>query len=182
MSTTQASAILRFLTKDLVYLWTIALYRQAVIAIAKRYITELIRYIDFYNPLNAADPIRILAAGVGYHPRTLLGAYTINKALLSRLQPELLEMYSRLSTVWQRWNWQYYQDYCVQSSPGLLVQGVKRGLPSEGNIDIARSKRVALPAQTPVLPSPTSGFIYNTEYKVIICISCKLVLRLSKAI
>ena len=62
------------------------------------------------------------------------------------------------------------------------MQGVKRGLSSEGNIDVARSKRVALSAQTPALPSPTSRFIYNTDYKVIICISYELALRLSEAI
>lgn len=54
----------------------------------------------------------MIAAGVGHRPRTLLTAYVIHTALPTRLQPELLEMYRQLSTLWQSWNSTYYEHYC----------------------------------------------------------------------
>ncbi|KAJ0133643.1 scyllo-inositol 2-dehydrogenase (NADP(+)) IolU [Fusarium oxysporum f. sp. albedinis] len=112
LSSVQASGILKHLTRDLVTPWTLSFYRQATLAIAKRYISKLVEKKNYYYPANADDPIRMFAAGAGHHPRMLLTAYAIDKALPSRLQPELLEMYYRLSTTWQDWNTQYYRDNC----------------------------------------------------------------------
>ncbi|KNB04693.1 hypothetical protein FOXG_19373 [Fusarium oxysporum f. sp. lycopersici 4287] len=108
----EASGILKYLTRDLVTPWTLFLYRQASLAISKRYISKLVEKRNYYYPTSADDPIRMFAAGAGHHPRMLLTAYAIDKALPSRLQPELLEMYYRLSTMWQDWNVQYYRDNC----------------------------------------------------------------------
>ncbi|KAH7144670.1 hypothetical protein DER46DRAFT_580593 [Fusarium sp. MPI-SDFR-AT-0072] len=76
LSSAQALGILKYLTRDLITPWTLFLY-------------------------SADDPIRMFAAGASHHPRMLLTAYAIDKALPSRLQPELLEIYYRLSTIWQ---------------------------------------------------------------------------------
>ncbi|KAJ6439190.1 hypothetical protein O9K51_08602 [Purpureocillium lavendulum] len=84
--------------------WTLSLYKQAAIAIAKRYISELIKKRNFYYPTGASAPVNMIAAGVGHHQYMLLTTYAIDTALPPRLPPELLEMYRRLSTIWQDWN------------------------------------------------------------------------------
>jgi len=112
LSSEQASKILRSLTQDLATLWTLSFYRQASLVIAKRYISDLLKRYDFYNNSDASNPIQVIAAGVGHHPRTLLGSYAVDKVLPARLQPELLEMYYQLSTSWQNWNCQYYRVHC----------------------------------------------------------------------
>nr|CEG04590.1 unnamed protein product [Fusarium clavum]CEG05792.1 unnamed protein product [Fusarium clavum] len=104
LTSTQASSILRSLTQDLATPWTLSSYRQAALAIAKRYISKLVKNTNFYSPMEATNPLRMFAAGAGYHLRMLLTLYAINKAFPSRLQPELLEMYYRLSKLWQDWN------------------------------------------------------------------------------
>ena len=101
MSPAQATEALKDLTRALHTPWTIALYRQAAIAIAKRHIRDLIKKRNCYYPSEGSDPIRVLAAGVGHRPRMLLTGYAIDTALPSRLQAELLEMYQQLSTLWQ---------------------------------------------------------------------------------
>ncbi|EFZ03297.2 tlh3 [Metarhizium robertsii ARSEF 23] len=119
LSTTQATESLRDLTRTLQTPWTISLYRQASIAIAKRHISELIKERNFYYPSDANTSIRMIAAGVGHRPRMLLTAYAIDTALPTRLQPELLEMYRQLSTLWQNWNSQYYDQYCAAKCSGV---------------------------------------------------------------
>jgi hypothetical protein len=184
LSSTQASNILKRLTQDLVTPWTLSLYRQAALTIAKRYISELIKKINFYNPLNASSPIRMIAASAGHHPRTLLGAYAVDKALPSRLQPELLEMYLRLSTLWQDWNQQYYQDHhpnlvsdptaSYPSPPALSpLAGSKR--PASPSSSGRSKKKICNPSST---ESATSdGFLYNTEYKILICVACESIIQ-----
>lgn len=44
----------------------------------------------------------MIAAGLDHHPQTLLTAHAIDKTMPARLQPELLEMYQRLSNLWQQ--------------------------------------------------------------------------------
>jgi hypothetical protein len=119
---------------------SLSLYRQSTLAIAKRYIRELIQQADFYKPKAASDPIKMIAAGVGHHPRVLLTEYAIDSALPAQLQPELLEMYLQLSTLWQDWNRQYYEGHrhlwtpaAVTPASGAAIEsesrGLKRGLP-----------------------------------------------------
>ncbi|KAJ3454216.1 hypothetical protein MRS44_018110 [Fusarium solani] len=107
----QATKALRSLTRSLRTPCTLSLYRQAALAIAKRYISDLMTKRNFYYPSDASTPTRMIAAGVGHHPRTLLTAYAIDTALPARLQSELLEMYRQLSTLWWNWNWRYFRDY-----------------------------------------------------------------------
>ncbi|KAJ0125928.1 Uncharacterized protein HZ326_30967 [Fusarium oxysporum f. sp. albedinis] len=78
--------------------------KLAALAIAKRYLAKLVEKTNFYYPSSAADPIRMFAAGAGHHPCMLLTTYAIDRALPERLQPELLEMYRRLSNIWQEWS------------------------------------------------------------------------------
>ena len=85
------------MTSHLLVPMTLSLYRQASLAVAKRHITKLIKYIRFYKPTDLSDPISILAIGSGHKPRTLLNTYAIDCALPTRLQSELLELYSQLS-------------------------------------------------------------------------------------
>jgi hypothetical protein len=112
LSPVQATDILRRVTASFPTTMTLALYRQASKAIAKRYITELMKRINLYEPSRATDPRNLLAMGAGHHTKTLLTAYAIDSAYPTRLQPELLELYRRLSTLWQEWNEQYYRDHC----------------------------------------------------------------------
>ncbi|KAH7137817.1 hypothetical protein EDB81DRAFT_75097 [Dactylonectria macrodidyma] len=123
LTSTQATAALRSLTQDLQTPWTISLYRQAAIAIAKRHISDLIKKRNFYYPSDASTPVRMIAAGVGHHPRTLLKDYAIDRALPAWLQPELLEMYRQLSTLWQSWNQQYYEEYCLAGGSHVVKDG-----------------------------------------------------------
>jgi hypothetical protein len=81
----QATHVLKRLTSTLQTPWTLSLYRQAALTIAKRYISEVVKQINFYNPVEASNPIRIIIAGAGHYPRILIGAYGVDKALPSRL-------------------------------------------------------------------------------------------------
>ncbi len=209
LSSLQITASLRQLTQDLHTPWTISLYRQASIAIAKRHISELIEKRNFYFPADASAPIRMIAAGVGHHPRMLLTTYAIHKALPARLQPELLEMYRQLSTLWQEWNQKYYKDHCFSLLDGasaatcpplresqsstMILPGVganeqlKRPSSSSDNLRIQKRQRQALDlsgnhqyiTSTVLLATtmPPQGFLYNAEYKVMICIACESMLQ-----
>jgi hypothetical protein len=96
LSTAQATDILKRMTRNFPTPMSLSLYRQSALAIAKRYIKQLIEQADFYKPRKSTNPIKMIAAGVGHHPRLLLTEYAIDKALSARLQPELLEMYLSL--------------------------------------------------------------------------------------
>jgi hypothetical protein len=181
LSSEQASKILRSLTQDLTTPWNLSLYRQASLAIAKRYISDLLKKHDFYNNTEASNPIQVLAAGVGHHPRTLVGSYAVEKVLPARLQPELLDMYYRLSTLWQSWNCQYYRDHCLPpervaypSPASSSPLGSKRQAGLSGSSP--SSKRTCNP-QLAIDTAPLDGFIYNPEYKVLICITCESIIQ-----
>lgn len=94
----------------------LSLYCQASLAVVKRYIPKLIKYIRFYKPIDSSDPISMLAIGSGYKPRTLLNTYAIDRTLPTRLQAELLELYSQLLRVWQEWNEIYYSKHSSQAT------------------------------------------------------------------
>lgn len=94
LSSVQASSILRDLTRDLVTPWTLSLYRQAALAIAKRYLSKLIEKTNLYYPSDATHPIRMFAAGAGHHPRMLLTAYAIDKPY----RPGYSRSFSRCTT------------------------------------------------------------------------------------
>ncbi|EXK26017.1 hypothetical protein FOMG_17378 [Fusarium oxysporum f. sp. melonis 26406] len=53
LSSDQASDILRSRTQDLITPWTLSLYRQAALAIAKRYLAKLVEKSNFYYPSSA---------------------------------------------------------------------------------------------------------------------------------
>jgi hypothetical protein len=80
LSPVQATDILRRVTASFPTTMTLALYRQASKAIAKRYITELMKRINLYEPSRATDPRNLLAMGAGHHTKTLLTAYAIDSA------------------------------------------------------------------------------------------------------
>jgi hypothetical protein len=183
LSSGQASIILKDLTQDLATPWTLSLYRQAALAIAKRYLRKLVEQTNFYHPSNATDPIRIFAAGAGHHPRMLLTTYAIDRALPERLQPELLDMYYRLSTIWQEWNEQYYTENCsnlkvesheTQKSIAHKSRGSKRPV-DDGDSDRA-SKRVMTGVNNSQHHHDENdypdGFLYNVQYQVLICVTC----------
>ncbi|KAK2468840.1 hypothetical protein H9L39_19602 [Fusarium oxysporum f. sp. albedinis] len=118
----------------------------------------------------------MFAAGAGHHPRMLLTAYAIDKALPSRLQPELLEMYYRLSTTWQDWNTQYYRDNCQTperepyKSLDITSHACKRT--SSLKSPERTPKRVKTAMDGEKLNDLSDGFMYNLQYKVLICITC----------
>ncbi|KAH7231140.1 hypothetical protein BKA59DRAFT_362765, partial [Fusarium tricinctum] len=63
LSSEKAAGILRSITRDLVTPWTLSLYRQAALAIAKRYLAKLVKKTNFYYPSSAANLIRLFTAG-----------------------------------------------------------------------------------------------------------------------
>ncbi|KHO10690.1 hypothetical protein MAA_11741 [Metarhizium robertsii ARSEF 23] len=199
MNSMQATEALRSLTRHLQTPWTLSLYRQAAIAIAKRYISELIKERNFYYPSEASTPIRMIAAGIGHHPRMLLTSYAIDRALPPRLQPELLEMYRQLSTLWQSWNQKYYEEHCsdrqntivereqnlTADTNGLTArrENKRAGSPQHERENRKRQK-VSVGDSTDLLGCSSSnvsttetfdGFVYNAEYQILICVSCESV-------
>lgn len=173
LSPIQASSIIRDLTRDLITPWTLSSYRQAALAIAKRYISKLVERSNFYCPTEATNPIRMFAAGAGHHPRMLLTAYAIDKALPSRLQPELLEMYYRLSTMWQDWN-QQYDEQCTRSIEPETCSHDQDRIHANLNDLKRQSKKRKISSQSinNSTNGLTDGFVYNAEYRILICVSC----------
>lgn len=182
LSSDQALDILRSRTRDLATPWTLSLYRQAALAIAKRHLSKLVEKINFYYPTSAADPIRMFAAGAGHHPRMLLTAYAIDRALPERLQPELLEMYRRLSDTWQEWTRQYYQECYLRSrekSPGInaaMPHGICNKRPAEP-YGLSRASKTARTNNAASCHNNgqvdlADGFLYNSQYQILICIMC----------
>jgi hypothetical protein len=151
-------------------------YRQASLAISKRYISKLVEKRNYYYPTSADDPIRMFAAGAGHHPRMLLTAYAIDKALPSRLQPELLEMYYRLSAMWQDWNVQYYRDNCQPQdkepckSLNVTLHTWKRASSPESPERAPKRVKTALGGEN--TNDLSDGFLYNCQYQILICITC----------
>ncbi|ENH73681.1 hypothetical protein Focb16_v005400 [Fusarium oxysporum f. sp. cubense] len=187
LSSDQASDILRSRTQDLITPWTLSLYRQAALAIAKRYLAKLVEKSNFYYPSSAGDPMRVFAAGAGHHPRMLLTTYAIDRALPERLQPELLEMYRRLSNIWQDWSRQYYQECCLRSqedSTGInaamthkvcskrLAEPCSLGRASK----IARTRNAASCHDTGQTEY-ADGFLYNAQYQILVCIACESMIQ-----
>ncbi|KJZ70143.1 hypothetical protein HIM_10450 [Hirsutella minnesotensis 3608] len=171
---------------------TVAMRPQ--LPLLKRYISELIKKRNFYYPTGASAPVNMIAAGVGHHPYMLLTAYAIDTALPARLQPELLEMYRRLSTLWQDWNYQYHQsqDLSRAMSPARgavtlrnsSVPNRENKRQASGDDDINSHKRRKWKdnvEQSDSLsndgPHPPDGFIFNDQYGIIICVACESMVR-----
>ncbi|EXK78037.1 hypothetical protein FOQG_17267 [Fusarium oxysporum f. sp. raphani 54005] len=173
LTSTQASSILRSLTQDLATPWTLSSYRQAALAIAKRYISKLVENANFYSPTEATNPLRMFAAGAGHHPRMLLTSYAIDKALPSRLQPELLEMYYRLSELWQDWNQQYDRRNAESIELVSCSQKLDEAY-TDPELSERQPKRVKKrnPATDGDIDKLGDGFIYNAQYRILICASC----------
>jgi hypothetical protein len=173
LTSTQASSILRSLTQDLATPWTLSSYRQAALAIAKRYISKLVENANFYSPTEATNPLRMFAAGAGHHPRMLLTSYAIDKALPSRLQPELLDMYYRLSKLWQDWNQQY--DRRSAESTELATCSQNRD-EIHANPELLERQPKRIKKDDPITDGDADklgdGFIYNAQYRILICVSC----------
>jgi hypothetical protein len=195
LSSIQATVILRRLTSHFPTPITLSLYRQAALAIAKRFIRELVQAINFYEPSQASDATNVLALGAGHHPRILLTAYAIDSAYPTRLQPELLELYRRLSTLWQEWNEQYYRDHChlwgELKPPGNHAQTpaptpasstgkgpLKRGCETEQpHLHSSPQVKRPCPGNAPLI----AGFRYDPRSKVLICLACESALQTTEA-
>jgi hypothetical protein len=187
LSTSQATDVLKRLTQRFPTSMTLSLYRQSALAIAKRYIKELIEKTDFYNPKASTDPMKIISAGVGHHPRMQLTEYATDNALPARLQPELLDMYLRLSNLWQDWNATYYSDHqkslLVSSAPLPLTiyekHSLKRRLPLNMLPSERTNKRQLSRMPDIAQPDDVSGFRYDGYYKILICLSCESAIQSS---
>lgn len=191
LSSSQITVSMRSLTRHLRTPWTLSLYQQASLAIAKRYISEIIKEENFYFPSDATTPLRMIAAGVGHHPRMLLTAYAIDRALPARLQPELLEMYFRLCKIWQQWNEAYYKQHCMHEAKHLhecnsAMPSRKRAQSLHAGVDGPRKRRLADlgntdDSQLSVIEAKTTGtiasFTYNASYKVVICVACESMMQ-----
>ena len=173
MSSLQATEILRHLTHHMATPMTISLYRQASVAIAKRYISKLIQNQNFYEPADATEPINMIAMGVGNNPRTMLNSYAIDKALPTRLQSELLELYLRLSTMWQEWNKMYFEEHCnaPQAARDDTRPDRKRRAALIIKPDLLTTKRLCEAGARNLLLQE-DGFQYDQRYRVLICFDC----------
>ena len=166
----------------------LALYRQASLAIAKRYISKLVEQINFYEPSSASDPTSIIAMGAGHSTRMLLTTYAIDCSYPTQLQPELLELYLRLSTLWQQWNERYYRDQCCSQGLQRLLQP-RAPVPSPRPEGCSKKRRLGaeepggymsdLPAKRQCLgpASPIVDFQYKSQYKVLLCLICESALQ-----
>ncbi|KAH6974033.1 hypothetical protein EDB80DRAFT_831381 [Ilyonectria destructans] len=169
-SNNYAFYIVRYLPPDLSLslLKYLAIIRPALGFLAKQ--LKLSHYTS--NEFFFQDP-----CGAGHHPRMLLTAYAIDKALPARLQPELLEMYYQLSTTWQEWNQQYYHEICRASKPRPHIpmttgyEGRKRAA-SPDNLGRG-SKKVMASFDNDKSKSLSDGFIYNAQYQILICTGCE---------
>jgi len=120
----------------------------------------------------------------------LLTAYAIDTALPARLQPELLEMYRRLSTIWQDWNSQYRQSTDLRRAispahgattirvPSTSIKGNKRQEISIDDVSCPKRRKRNNTAEQSTSPShdgahPPDGFIFNDQYGIIICVQCE---------
>jgi hypothetical protein len=81
---------------------TFARYRQAALAIAKQHVALIAKPFDPDHPPED-DPRLSFARQAGHRPRVLATAYTIDRAYPTRLQPELLDQYWRVSASWHEW-------------------------------------------------------------------------------
>ena len=134
----------------------------------------------------------MIAAGVGQHPRRLLTQYAIDRALPARLQPELLEMYRQLSTLWQDWNQLYYNDNYImkQGDEAEPAKPIKRlNSPSDPKRPAKRRKDLLTDLSKlnhPDIPDtstvgPPEGFIFNAQYHIVICIACESMVQPGKS-
>lgn len=148
MTSRQATNALYNLTHNLYTPWTLSLYRQAAIAIAKRHISELIKRRKFYGASDSSLTTRMSAAGAGHHPHTLLTAYAIDKALPARLQPELFEMYQHLSSLWQHWNKSYFKENYESCVPIAVALGMQMTTATRGTKRAADTTPLGNPKPT----------------------------------
>lgn len=92
-------------------------------------------------------------------------------------------MYNRLSTLWQEWNQQYYQQNHWEPEACNASVTNSKGHKRPASPD--DPKRGSKKAMTSVSSSSnndhtndlTDGFIYNTQYRVLICISCGSIIQ-----
>jgi hypothetical protein len=161
------------LAQDLATPWTLSSYRQAALAIAKRYISKVVENANFYSPTEATNPLGMFPAGVGHHPRMLLTSYGIDKELPSRLQLELLEMYNRLSKLWQDWNQQYDRRNAERTGLASCSQN-RDEIHTNTEVLERQSKRIKKgnPTTDRDADKLADGFIYNAQYQILICVSC----------
>lgn len=191
----QATQILRQATQHFPTPMTLALYRQTSLTIAKRYIPKLIQQKNFYKPKDTSDPYNMIAMGTGHHTRALLTAYAIDRAYPTRLQPELLELYLRLSTLWQAWNEQYDQDHrpppSDQGSATAAGPSRKRQLgeaeastpwvPEKPYISSSETGQPSYNRTTAFSPAQSTAppgscpvdFRYDPDHKILICRLCE---------
>ncbi|KFY99227.1 hypothetical protein V498_00910 [Pseudogymnoascus sp. VKM F-4517 (FW-2822)] len=133
----------------------------------------------------------MLAMGSGHKPRTLLNAYAIDSALPTRLQSELLELYSRLSRAWQDWNETYYLEHSGRAT--AQAAAAEPPLQDSAGASYSRSHTIApllRPTPKPPRPQPTcregraqlgpttipsleQGFRLDEQYGVLICLECQ---------
>ncbi|KAH7194982.1 hypothetical protein DER44DRAFT_815616 [Fusarium oxysporum] len=173
LTSTQASNVIRHLNRDLATPWTLSSYRQAALAIAKRCLSTLVEKSNFYDPTEATNPLRMFAVGAGHHPRMLLTSYAIDKALPSRLQPKLLEMYHQLSKIWHDWIQQYDQRNI--SPAGSVTYGQNRDM-LRADFGVLEWQRKRIKKGDSVTSEDTDnlsdGFIYNAQHRILMFVSC----------
>ncbi|KAJ9412652.1 hypothetical protein QL093DRAFT_2561488 [Fusarium oxysporum] len=107
LSSNQASDILRSRTQDLITPWTLSLYRQAALVIAKRYLAKLVEKSNFYYPSSAGDLMYVFAAGAECCLRLQEDSTGINAAMTHKIliyiayesiiQPRQKSFYSHLN-------------------------------------------------------------------------------------
>jgi hypothetical protein len=98
-----------------------ARYRQTALAIAKQHIATIARPFDPDHPEDDDDPRLSFARQAGHRPQVLATAYAIDRAYPTRLQPELLSQYEKVSACWHKW---------------LRIEELERQLVEQARLDI----------------------------------------------
>lgn len=96
-NTTQFSKALSQQAQQVGLNLTIATYRQAVAAIVKQHLLAL------HQPFDAEQPFLEFARQFGHQAKELATAYAIHRDFPTRLQPELLNQYEKVSHQWHQY-------------------------------------------------------------------------------
>lgn len=81
---------------------TIRNYRQIAVAISKQHLPSLLRPFDAHAPNDYDGFLRLLSFQTGHKPSTHSGAYALEHAFPSKLQPDLIHRYLENSRVWHQ--------------------------------------------------------------------------------
>ena len=102
-------------------------YRQIAVAMSKKHIPAMLKPFDAHAPNDYDGFLKLLAFQTGHKPATHAGAYALENAFPSKLQPDLIHRYLANSDIWHEFAMIGQNDYIGASVDGSITQsGVRR--------------------------------------------------------